>query len=111
MGRDKRILQSILSDSRRFIRYLFFILAQDKGHVAGTLKEIGGGSRVGDPGILLPLFEEMVRAYSREPEKIQRIDRLISDLRESGDPKGIIPSEFGEIWASFSSVTDKKTKP
>ena len=62
-------------------------------------KRIGGNS--GGKGYLLPLFEEMVRAFSREPEKIDRISEIIEDLEKTGNLENVLPPGFEEIWEAF----------
>jgi hypothetical protein len=105
-GRNQGILRNILSDREHFIRYLFLILGREEIPFGGPEPGTGTGSGNGRPRRLLPLFEEMVRAYSREPEKIARIGRLMEDLRETGSLEEILPPGFEELWAAFSSAIE-----
>lgn len=104
-GRDKFILQRILSDQGAFIRYLLLILETDalpdSGKVSGKKTGVGNGGREA----LLPLFEEMVRAYSRNPEKISRISKIIQDLKDVGKIYKVVPPGFEDIWRAFREVT------
>jgi hypothetical protein len=99
--RDKHILYQIFSDQETFIRYLLLILDSDDSSVMGV--EPGKGPGRGRPGkgYLFPLFEEMVRAFSREPEKIDRISSIIEDLKKAGNIANVLPPGFEEIWKAF----------
>ncbi len=103
-GRNQVILRSILSDRERFVRYLLLILGREDR--LGVLGGWGPGDQSGQQGPMphvLPLFEELVRAYSREPGKIEHIGRIVSDLRETGSLEEILPEGFEEVWAAFST--------
>jgi hypothetical protein len=103
--RDQHILRNIISDRNRFIRYLLFLLAEgtETLDIPGVLTiSPGWGSGNGAPlygG--LPLLEELVRAYSRQPEKIDRIARLIDDLKQSEEGCALLPEGFEQIWGAF----------
>ena len=103
-GRNQNILRSILSDRDRFIRYLLLILGREGSLGIGSALTGQGKAGKGHPRDLLPLFEELVRAYSRDPEKIRRIGRLVADLKETGNLKEILPKGFEEVWAAFSGT-------
>ncbi|MFX0199535.1 MAG: hypothetical protein ACFFCW_25720, partial [Candidatus Hodarchaeota archaeon] len=99
--RDKRILLNILSNQETFIRYLLLILGGEDG--VGMNKPTGTGSGISrsSGGHLLPLFEEMVRAFSRDPVKIDRIAEIMDDLKVSGNLDEILPPGFYEMWKAF----------
>ncbi len=103
--RDNTILQSIISDQNRFIRYLLFLLADDPSIF--QMEEIiargeGKSDAVKTRAMLnLPLFEEMVKAYSRAPEKIKRIKDLIIDIKKSEDGEKLFPEGFEEMVEVF----------
>ena len=107
LERDKYVLHRILSDKETFIRYLLLILGVDD--LPGLNKGLRGGSGRGaqGQGSLFPLFEEMVRAYSRDPEKIKRISMIIQDLKEVGNLDDIVPEGFEDIWSAFKGETLK----
>lgn len=102
--RDKRLLREIISDRSRFLRYLMLILANEEEILTGVpivvARGVGGGT-AGDPGYLIPLLEELVRAFSRYPEKIDRIARLVEDVRQSPDADRVLPPGFDGIWNAF----------
>ena len=103
--RDQRVLKEIISDPSRFIRYLLLILAEDKqvlGPEFDPQEGDGGESWRCLPGI--PLLEEMVRAFSRNPEKIARIQKLLDDLKVSHEGKDVLPTGFVDLWAAFQTA-------
>jgi hypothetical protein len=99
--RDKHVLHTILSDKETFIRYLLLILGSDD--LSEMIRETRrrGGPKGRSGAYLLPLFEELVRAYSRNPEKIDRISRIIQDLKEVGNLDDVLPEGFEDIWSAF----------
>lgn len=108
--RNKRLLQNIISDSGRFISYLLFLLA-DEDMLDFNLLELTRGlvadNNKKNSAITLPLLEEMVRAYSRNPEKIKRIKKLVEDLKQTEEGQNILPSNFDLIWNAFLEVEEE----
>lgn len=109
--RYKMIVRSILSDKERFIRYLLFILGGDSN--AHSLSSLYPGALTGgtyNPGnpYGLPLLEEMIRAFSRDSEKIDRISRLIEELKEVDSRDDVLPVGFSEIWEAFVRAHQKE---
>jgi len=105
--RSKRLLQSIISDSSRFIRYLLFLLADEDSLDFKVLELTRGlveNNRTGNMVLSLPVLEEMVKAYSRNPEKIERIKKLVEDLKQTEEGQKILPPGFDLIWKAFLEV-------
>ncbi len=98
--RNKRILQNIIKDSDRFIRYLLFLLADEKDSTTDLInihKCFFNGSGEWDT-LDLPVLEELVRAYSRNPGKLENIKKLIDDLCQTEEGEAILPEGFDEVW-------------
>ena len=113
LDRDDKILHDIIADRGRFIRYLLFILAGDEVIIDPPPGPgPGNGNGNGRPGEALgiPLLEELVRAYSRHPEKIDRIARLVSDLKKSGQDHDLLPEGFEEVWSAFLAAREEDAK-
>jgi hypothetical protein len=51
-----------------------------------------------------PLLEELVRAYSRQPAKIARIARLVSELEQSEKGEELLPEDFRQVWAVLEAA-------
>jgi hypothetical protein len=104
--RDSRILRSVINDPEQFLKYLLFLLSdRDRPGSVQDMLEIFRKSQKG-PGNnqfswRLPLFEELVRAFSRDPEKIKQIALLVKDFQTNLGDQQIIPEEFLNIWGAF----------
>ncbi|HOL16077.1 MAG TPA: phospholipase D family protein [Bacillota bacterium] len=105
--RDREILLSLIDGREKFIRYLLYILSeeQDVYHLRDafeTGKSRGrGGAQL---GFNLPLLEELVRAYSRQPAKIERIARLVAELEQTEKGKELLPEDFRQLWAVIEAA-------
>ena len=104
--RNSAILQTVISNKDGFIRYLLLLLGD--GSAAGPF-DSGTGSGVARwlsrlaAGEDIPLLEEMTRTYSRHPERLDEISRLVRDLSQ-GSKNAIIPENFLNLWSVFESA-------
>jgi len=104
--RKRRILRHILKNRDRFVRYLMMLLGADIT-VASPQEENKSGKKAfgvhGSPwGI--PLLEEMVRAFSRDREKIARVERLVKELKSTGEIDDVFPEGFDNVWKAFKKA-------
>ncbi|MBM3275708.1 MAG: phospholipase D family protein [Candidatus Sericytochromatia bacterium] len=103
------ILRHLLGDREHFLRYLLFLLARDaneKGTDAGSARRLadllaelppvdaGNGNR----GPSLPLVEELLRALSRAPERLDAVHDLLREVTASADGASLLPAGFREVW-------------
>ena len=108
-NREDKILQSILSNRENFLRYLWLLLYEGdysffESNIEAKLKGLfkpHGSMMIGEE---MPIFEELVRAYSRSPEKIKRITQLLEDLGKTEEGKKILPKEFRLLWETFKEA-------
>ena len=99
--RDKRILHDIIGNRQQFLRYLLFILAGDDLPIPRQdISVSGDGSGPVSDGRLrgIPLLEELLRAFSRRPDKIDRIDHFVKGLLEAGQEEELLPEGFLDVW-------------
>ncbi len=110
--RDERILGSLLSDEQKFIRYLLFLLSEEESFEAvdpiidsllSRQNNQGPGERLFDE---VPLFEQLVKAYSRSPEKIEKVAALMQDLEDGRVDEDVIPDEFLSVWETFEAARE-----
>ena len=100
--RNNHILRSILSDSNRFVRYLLLLLSEDAASV--WLAELHQDTDLGRSGQAVPLFgvsdlaEKLVRTYSRAPDKLDRVAKLVDDLCKTPEGRKLLPEGFEELW-------------
>ena len=107
--RSERILQSIVSNRENFMRYLWFLLYEGdytffNTNLEAKLKGIFRPSRSWPVGEEMPLFEELVRTFSRSPDKIKRITELIDSISRTDGGDKILPQEFKQLWAVFKEA-------
>ncbi|MBS4008085.1 MAG: phospholipase D family protein [Clostridium sp.] len=109
-SRQERILHKIISDRGSFIRYLLLLLAEGGSFQPELFRELvsGKGSNTSKNDLMdIPLFEELVRALSRHPEKIDRVNRLVQDIAKSELGRHMLPEGFTEIWAPIIEARKK----
>jgi hypothetical protein len=47
---------------------------------------------------IVPLFENMVKLLHRDPQRIDDLNNLISDLKSNPDTSNLLPKGLDEIW-------------
>lgn len=108
-GRHERILCDIVNDGEKFVRYLFFLMADSPDDVLSNtslraLRRTSDESGLNAYSQTIPIFEELVRLFSRCPEKILEIGRLIEDMKKIEEGKAAMPEGFEELWSAFKTV-------
>jgi len=103
-NRDERLLRLLLGNRQQVLRFLFYLLADDQREVSDLVEVLPGsegGPKTGDAGWSLPadLFETMVRALHRQPDRLVQVNRLVQDLRRSPESQELLPADFDAIWA------------
>lgn len=107
--RDSAILQTVINNQEGFIRYLLLLLGDD------TAQGIEGGSAAGwtkwlarlAAGEDIPLLEELTRTFSRHPERLSEVSRLVRDLSKGAD-NAVVPDEFLGMWSVFESAIGER---
>jgi hypothetical protein len=106
--RDAAILRRVVRNREGFMRYLRLLLGGmganlDAGQTVGTGTQ--GSWQMGSGNGLDSLLEDMVRAWSREPERLRDVQRVVERLRGHQDEAGpIIPPEFDALWKVFEQA-------
>ncbi len=112
--RDRAILQSIISDRGKFIRYILLLLSEenDPARMMSLMARyrFGLDDKTAAAARTIPLLEELVRAYSRSPEKLDRINEIVRDLTMLEDDNEILPKGFEEVWEVFRQVRSEEQK-
>lgn len=105
-GRDAAVLRTIVANREGFLRYLLLLL-QDMDNlpsVGDLISAIGGKWNAGDSLDGLPLLEELTRAFSRNPGRLDSVRNLVKQLNETSEGHDIIPTEFMDLWRVFDSM-------
>jgi hypothetical protein len=112
-NRDEKILQTLISNQENFIRYLLLLLYEGEysAFALDMEKRLTGIGRGGQRWVLMddmPLFEELLRAYSRDPDKIKRIATLIKDIRKTEGGQRLLPDAFMLLWQTFQEAVRRQ---
>jgi len=97
-NRGERLLAALLADPDRFTRYLLMLLADQDSLLTGLdlLRDGQGGSTVQIDDRLPPIFEALMRAVARHPERLGEIGRIADELERAGG--GVLPDGWEAIW-------------
>lgn len=100
--RRERILRSLLQNKDQFVRLLLYILAEGGAGEYELIPEgpkfTSGNANAKSSVLGIPLFETLVKALSSNPEKLDRIARLVDDLKKTPEGQQILPEGFDDIW-------------
>lgn len=100
------VLRSLIGDSERFMAFLRALLGGLDGMVdwtRGRDADHGGTPWSNVPGDE-SLLEDLVRAASREPGRLEPVHRLIEDLRSTEEGCRIVPDSFLDLWSAVEEV-------
>jgi hypothetical protein len=116
-GRAEAVTAELLSDTERLLRFILLLLADD-GDSDRMLAELEdlltersvGSSSSSDRGSGgLPLLEPMLRALHRDPERLDEIDRLLTDMRTAGaSTERLLPPELSDLWVTIAEVRESR---
>jgi hypothetical protein len=105
-GRDAAVLRTIVANREGFLRYLLLLL-QDMDNlpsIGDLVSAIGGKWNAAGSLDGLPLLEELTRAYSRNPGRLDSVRKLVEQLNAAPEGHEIIPGEFMDLWRVFDSM-------
>jgi hypothetical protein len=101
-NRHEAILRDLLSDRDRVLRFLLLLLT-DSG--AKDLCTLTGGSPNGEPKsswihamLGSTLFESLLKALDRDPQRLDQVAHVIRDLQQSEEGKTLLPADLDTIW-------------
>lgn len=104
--RMHHVLMSLISDRQRFLAFLRALLGGLEGMVDWTRGN--GDGNGGAPWGIGPsddsLLEDLVRAASRDPGRLEPVRRLIEDFRKTEEGRRIVPDDFLDLWSAVEEV-------
>ena len=105
-GRDAAVLRTIVANRDGFLHYLLLLLQdmEDLSSIGDLVSAIGGTWNAGSALDGLPLLEELTRAYSRNPGRLDSVRKLVEQLNETSEGRKIIPPEFLDLWRVFDGM-------
>lgn len=101
--RHAHILRQLIDSRAGFFRYLRFLLAA-AGHepIAELLRGEANGAPTKTRANLLDLehavLEDLLRATSRDPARLDAIERLLADLSKTDEGRALIPPDFEHLF-------------
>ena len=113
-GRDEHLLLELIPDKATFRLLLFMLLASGDpaAHAAELARSlvkapsnIDGAQQTSALGI--PLFESLLRTYSREPERLEAIGKTVERFQATEEGRERLPDGFAEMWAPFDPAAKK----
>jgi hypothetical protein len=104
--RNQEIFRSIIKDPYTFLKYVAFLLADD--FLLSALEELekkksGTGMWNNGTGDYAVVYENMLKAASRSPEKLQDVENIITIIKD----QEIIPPEFQRLYETFIHAVKK----
>ncbi len=108
--RNSKIFKDIISTPSNFFKYIQFLLAEN--HLSEDLEFEEKDATTNYEGFGVgaylfqetPLYENMLRAASRQPEKLKEIKNVIDKINEEEKDNTIIPPDFKRLWEVFEKV-------
>ena len=97
-----RLLADNLADTERLVRFLLLILLDPDEFPLAAARVFGAVSTAWNIDRIdtAPLLETMVRALVRRSHRLDDIDRVLAELRDTG----VVPDELQQLWASISAA-------
>jgi len=111
-GRMQRVLRTLINSPERFLAFLRALLGGLESLVDWA--ETGGqeGQRQ-DRGVPLQaetILEDLLRAASRDPGRLETVRRLVEDLAEEGaEGEGIVPADLYTIWQAVDAALQRES--
>ncbi|RKH68028.1 phospholipase D family protein [Corallococcus aberystwythensis] len=115
-NRAARILQSMLDEPAKVLRFLRMLLASDpmdilEGLAGFDATESTPGAKDAGAGTEVPLLEAMVRTLDRAPVRLDAIHQVVQDLLSTDEGRKLLPEGFlaawQPIWAARQVLTGK----
>ena len=105
--RAERVLSNLLNNRADLLRFLLLLL----GNVEDALAGFNGDEDDGPTGNgwldglrSEALLEPLVRAYSRTPQRLREIERVMITLSHFADAESILPERWDEIWSPIAAA-------
>lgn len=101
-NRNENLLRHLLSDRERVLRFLLLLLldhnASDFGKFLGDPGQSNGKASAIHGFFNATLFESLIRALDRDPERLEQVAEVISDLQKSPDGSELLPEDLSDVW-------------
>jgi hypothetical protein len=113
-NREDEIYKLVVNNKDGFLRYLLLLLGDYEGGLLSDIKKTSckNGFKNGGNTALesIPILEELVRAYSRNQEKLKDVENVIRRLTRDTTTDTVIPQEFLNLWEVFRQAIGEVKK-
>src|SRR5690606_25442963 len=100
--RAARVLESMLDDPAKVLRFLRLLLALEPLELMRALMRLnsdGDGADGADAERApVPLLEAMLRALDLDPTRLDDIDSVVTDLLRTEQGRAFLPPDFMRAW-------------
>ena len=105
-SRLNKIFSSIIDSKEKFLKYLSFLLTGEETSLIGESGNAQSNPGKGSGNTLfdqLPIYEKLLIATSRYPDKLVAVDKLMQRLKDEStdNQESVISQEFEEFWQIF----------
>ena len=109
-NRMHHVLRSLIHNRERFLAFLRALLSGLEGMVDWARSHGGESDSVTwEIGLSEKnLLEDLVRAASRDPGRLEPVRRLIDDFRKTEEGRRIIPDDLFEVWTAVDEALREK---
>lgn len=111
-NRQEAILRELLSDRGRVLRFLLLLLldtgARDLSKLFAASTDGTGTFSFVQSLFGATLFESLVRALDRDPERLDQVAATVEDLRKTNEGRELLPDDFDAIWAPIWSARKRQ---
>jgi HKD family nuclease len=109
--RESKIFAEIISSKEKFLQFLRFLLS-DTGIVPDSAIPLTNGNTSNNENnheqawqvYNIPLYEELLKVVSQQPDKFRSIDNTFTKLIASDETKDRIPTELLDLWKLFKDA-------
>jgi len=108
--RSTKIFRDIISNTANFFKYIRFLLADNYWDEQLSFREVYKNKGQSNSfGVFFdheePIYENMLKAISREPEKLNEIKKVMDKIsEEENESEPIIPTDFKSLWIVFEET-------
>ena len=105
-NRMHQVLRTLIDNPERFLLFLRALLGGLDGMAdwARSDGQAGGNGAWGDGLNADTLLEDLLRAASRDPNRLDPVRRLIEDCRKTEEGRRVIPEDFLGIWTAVDEA-------
>ena len=113
-NRDDAIFRLVLNNKEDFLRYVLLLLGEYAGGFGGgrdifRIKNETGSTTGGFPDDVAVL-EELVRVFSRDPEKLREVAAIVDRLARGRTADTAVPEDFLKLWSVFEAAIEETGK-